>query len=77
MIYRLAMGAKGPQVVSGLPGHEIGQPKNMFITPTSYGSQERATAALLSLKIRMGAKLTQQELYQVSALLEEVAHGGQ
>ena len=48
MIYRLAMGAKGPQVVSGLPGHEIGQPKNMFINDRSYGSLQRATSALES-----------------------------
>lgn len=75
MIYRLAMGPKGAQVVSGLPGSELGQPKNMFITDRSYGSQERAVAALLSLKIRMGAKLTQAELYQVSAELEDGAHG--
>ena len=59
------MSVKGPQVVSGLPGSEIGQPRNMFLNDRSYGSQDQAAAALLSLKIRMGAKLTQQELYQI------------
>jgi len=75
MIYRLAIGPKGPQVVELLPGDELGQPTNMFITRERYPTYEQADAALLALRIRMNAKLTQAELYAISAILENVAYG--
>jgi hypothetical protein len=76
-MYRLAMGPKGPQPVKLLPSEEVGQPRNMFLTRERYSSIEQAEAALLSLKIRCGTKLTQAELYQASAFLELVANAGQ
>jgi len=51
--------------------------KEYGFTQDAYEKHHHAVAALFSLKIRLGAKLTQAELYQVSALLEDVAHGGQ
>jgi len=74
-VYRLIMGAKGPQIIELLPTDEAGQPRHLFITRERYSSHKQAEAAYLSLRIRMGAKLTQGELYNMSAILEGVAHG--
>jgi hypothetical protein len=75
MSYRLIMGAKGPQIIESSPTNEVGQPKQMYVTRERYSSFDQAEAAYLSLRIRMGGKLTQSELYNVSAILEGVAHG--
>lgn len=75
MSYRLIMGVKGPQIIESTPQNEVGQPQEIFITKERYSSYKQAQAAYLSLRIRMGAKLTQGELYSVSTILEGVAHG--
>ena len=77
MIYRLAMGPKGPEILDLMPSDEVGHPRQMFINRERYSSHDQASAALLSLKIRLGAKLTQAELYHTSVFLELVANAGQ